>query len=118
MNFEIISQNGTLVAVVASDQKEIKTAQDALELIANCGYQGAQKIIVHEQNLNPQFFDLKSGLAGDVLQKFSNYNASLAVVGDFAKFDSKSLRDFIYESNKGNRVCFVDTVDEALSRLS
>src|SRR5262245_8487299 len=110
--------NGISVAVVASQKQEIKTAQDALELIANCGYQGAQKIIVHEQNLSPQFFDLKSGLAGDILQKFSNYNASLAVVGDFGKFESKSLRDFIYESNKGNRVCFVETVDDAMKRLS
>ena len=118
MNFEIISSGNTSIAVMTSDQQEIKSAQDALELIANCGYQGAQKIIVHEQNLTPLFFDLKSGVAGEMLQKFSNYGASLAVVGNFNKYDGKSLKDFIYESNKGSRVCFVATVDEAMARLS
>jgi len=47
------------------------------------------------------------------LQKFSTYNGRLAIIGDFSKYDSKSLKDFIFESNKGRRVNFVGTTDEA-----
>ena len=42
----------------------------------------------------------------------------IAVVGDFSIYTSKSLKDFIYESNKGNHVFFVQNEDEAIERLS
>ena len=37
----------------------------------------------------------------------------LAIAGDFSKYESKSLRDFIYESNKGGQVVFVESVAKA-----
>jgi hypothetical protein len=60
---------------------------------------------------------LKTTLAGDILQKFSNYNVKLAIVGDFSIYTSQSLRDFIYESNKTGRIRFVNTIDEAIEAL-
>jgi uncharacterized protein YdaL len=64
------------------------------------------------------FFDLKNGLAGKILQKFSTYRIRLAIIGDFSVYTSKSLSDFIYESNKGRQIAFVVSVEEALNRLS
>ena len=58
------------------------------------------------------FFDLKNGIAGEILQKFSNYRVSLIIVGDFSKYASKSLNDFIYESNKGRHINFVASTTE------
>lgn len=104
-------------AELTSDGLVIGDAQDALDLLANCAYNGATKIIVREEHLSPSFFDLRSGLAGEVLQKFSNYRCQLAIVGDFGRYESKSLRDFIYESNKGGRICFVGSVEEAKDKL-
>jgi hypothetical protein len=60
---------------------------------------------------------LKSGIAGEILQKFSTYNFRLAIVGTFSEVQSKSLRDFIYESNKYGRINFVGSHDEAFERL-
>ncbi len=117
MNITITNDNGTGLAQVQPDELTIHSVQDALDLMANCGYQGASKIILHEQNLAPAFFDLKTGVAGEILQKFSNYDVFLAIVGDFAKYSSKSLRDFIYESNKTGRINFVSTVEEAKEKL-
>jgi hypothetical protein len=57
-------------------------------------------------------------MAGEILQKFSNYRVKLAIVGDFSKYSSKSLADFIYESNKGKHINFVATKTEALKVLS
>jgi len=68
--------------------------------------------------INPDFFDLKTGFAGEILQKFSNYKVKLAIIGDFSSFTSKSLRDFILESNKHGHINFVSTIDEARVRLS
>jgi hypothetical protein len=38
----------------------------------------------------------------------------IAIVGDFGSIKSKSLNDFIYESNKMKRIIFVKTAEEAL----
>lgn len=64
------------------------------------------------------FFDLKSGIAGDILQKFSTYRVRLAIVGDFSKYRSKSLNDFVYESNKGRHINFVNSTADAVKILS
>lgn len=117
MNIEISTVNSIEIALIKAEGVIIANAQDALEIIANCNYQGAENIIVQEQHLDKAFFDLKTGIAGDVLQKFSNYRSKLAIVGDFAQYESKSLRDFIYESNKAGRINFVGTEQEAIVKL-
>jgi hypothetical protein len=37
-------------------------------------------LVIDEKDLSPDFFDLKTGLAGQVLQKFVNYRTKLAVI--------------------------------------
>lgn len=115
--FEIIECNEKKIAKTTTENIVIASVQDALDFMANASYNGAGKIIWHEQNLAPEFFDLKTKLAGEILQKFSNYRVQLAIVGDFSKYTSKSLRDFIYECNKYSQVCFVDSFEEAMERL-
>jgi hypothetical protein len=74
-------------------------------------------MILHAINLPSEFFDLKSGFAGEILQKFSNYRMKLAIIGDFSEIKSKSLRDFIRESNNRRTISFVSSIEEALSIL-
>ena len=107
MKFTVF-KTGAGDAVQLSDETAvIHSDQDALDLMADAVYRfGSSKIIISEKNLNPRFFDLKTGFAGSVLQKFSNYNVQLAVVGDFSKFESRSLKDFIYECNSKRRIFF------------
>jgi hypothetical protein len=95
----------------------ITGAGDMLDILAEAGYHDCDRLIVHEKSLHRDFFDLKTGLAGKILQKFSNYRVRLAIIGDFAEIKSKSLRDFIRESNRGRTVNFVNSVEEAVGRL-
>jgi hypothetical protein len=118
MKIEISNVKGVSIAEVISDKIVINETQDALDIMAESGYLGSTKIIVHEHNIIPSFFDLKTGIAGDILQKFSTYNVQLAIVGKFAKYTSKSLNDFIYESNKYGRIIFVSSLSEAIERLA
>lgn len=106
------------VAEIRSDDIIIGSAEDALDLLGNMYYQGIEKIILNQKNITHEFFNLKNGMAGEILQKFSNYRMRLAIVGDFEKFESKSLRDFIYESNKNKHINFVSNFEEALSALA
>lgn len=105
------------IAEVLSCGILINDANDGLELLVNLYYQDFDRILMHEANITPAFFDLKTRIAGDMLQKFSNYRMGLTIVGDFEKYDSKSLRDFILESNKGRLINFALSVDEALMRF-
>jgi len=117
MKIEIIKLKRVGIAEIKSGRVEIRKVQDVLDLMADCDYQGARKIILHEKNIIADFFDLKTGLAGEILQKFSNYFVELAIVGDFSKYSSQSLQDFIYESNKVGRINFVSSVEEAIEAL-
>jgi hypothetical protein len=117
MRIDLVEINGFCIAELISDKIEINDSQDVLDIMANCSFQGARKIIIHEMNVITDFFDLKTGIAGEILQKFSTYNVKLAIVGDFSKYPSKSLRDFIYESNKIGRINFVNTVNQAKEAL-
>ena len=110
--------NDTKIAEIVSDTLVIKTSEDGLDLLGNLYYQDFDKIVIQEKNIPPDFFDLKNGMAGEILQKFSNYRVRLAIVGDFTPYSSKSIKDFIYESNKKGQINFVNTTTEALSLLS
>jgi hypothetical protein len=117
MEIQISQINGIGIAEIISEDIVIKETQDALDIMADSNYQGAWKIIIHQKNIIPDFFDLKTGIAGDILQKFSTYNVQLAIIGDFSKYSSKSLKDFIFESNKHGRINFVNSIEEAKERL-
>lgn len=108
----------TEIAEVISNEMLIQSVGDGLDLLGNIYYQGFDKIVIYERNITPEFFDLKNKLAGEILQKFSNYRVRLAIIGDFDKFESKSVKDFIFESNKMKHINFVGNLAEALEKLS
>ena len=118
MQFQILKHHNKTLAILQASGTVINELQDALDLIANADYQGARDVIVEEEHFCPEFFDLKTGIAGDILQKFSTYRMRMAIVGDFSKYSSKSLRDFIYESNRMGRILFVNDQEEAINKLA
>jgi len=118
MEIKIHQIKGGRVAELIANDLLINTAEDALQLLGDLFFEDTDKIILWVKNISPAFFDLKTGLAGEILQKYSNYRVRLAIVGDLSGYTSKSLRDFIWESNKGHQICFVASLEEALSNLS
>jgi hypothetical protein len=118
INITITEMPNISIAEVEAEGTIIHNVQDALDLLANCGYQGADQIIIREENLTSDFFVLLTKLAGEILQKFSNYKMRLTIVGNFEKYTSNSLRDFIHESNKGQLINFVSSVADAKAKLT
>ncbi|RRN76725.1 DUF4180 domain-containing protein [Pseudoxanthomonas sp. SGD-10] len=104
------------VAEIIADYIFLNSVNDGLDILGNVYYMGYDKVIIHEKNISPAFFDLKTRVAGEILQKFAQYAMPIAIIGQFSKFESKSLNDFIYESNKGKQVNFFATVEAALSK--
>lgn len=113
MEIKTDQTNNLTIAEIISQNIIITTVEDGTDLVGNLYYQGFDKVVLYEKNITPSFFDLKTRMAGEILQKFSNYKIRLAIVGDFDKYESKSLNDFIFESNKGNTVNFVKLANDA-----
>jgi hypothetical protein len=106
------------IAEVKSEGIIIYNVQDALNIMVDVNYNDVHRIILHEKNISPDFFDLKTGLAGEILQKFVNYKNKVAFVGQFEKYNSRSLTSFIYECNRGNQFFFVGEIKTAITKLS
>jgi hypothetical protein len=107
-----------IIAEPGDNSIVISDVQEMLDLMGDAGAAGCNRLIIREQNLHPDFFRLHTGLAGEILQKFSTYDFMLAIIGDFAKYQSKSLQDFIRESNKGNRIFFLRSIEDAERKLN
>ncbi len=119
MTIRTIQKDHIAIAIVQSDELLITDVSSALDLIATVGYQtGCERMILNKEAITESFFKLSTGLAGEILQKFVNYDMKLAVIGDFSHYTSKPLRDFIYESNRGKHIFFVSDEENAIGKLS
>lgn len=106
-----------VIAELIDNSYVINNSQDALDLMTMAECPGCNKYIIYEKNLARHFFNLSSGLAGEILQKFSNYGIRLAIIGDFSKYKSKNLNDFFRESNKRGHILFLNAAEEAIDRF-
>ena len=119
MNLTGIEENGVLCVLVESDEPVITDAQSAIDLLMSAQYDvGSKDIVIPKQLIAEDFFALSTGLAGEVLQKYVNYGGRIAIYGDYSRYTSKPLKDFMYESNKGRDFFFVSTKDEAIAALA
>lgn len=95
------------MALVEGVDVRICCVQDALDLMASVRYEtDCVGLFLDRSSFCGEFFDLGSGLLGEVLQKFVNYGFRLVILGDFGDLSSKAWVDFIRESNRGDHVGF------------
>lgn len=107
------------VLACSPDGKKILSEQDAVELVGEAYRQSASLILIPVERLDADFFRLETKIAGEILQKFATYRLRVAIVGDISRQMSKSsaLRDFVYESNRGDHIWFAANVEELNERL-
>jgi len=114
----IVEAHNGKVAVVNSDEPIINDGQSTLDFAVNIGYvYDSHNIAVNKAAVSEDFFSLSTGVAGEIVQKLVNYGYRLAIIGSFSDYKSKSLRDFIYESNNGNHLYFVADEEEAVKKF-
>lgn len=119
MKIEHLQENGTDIAVISNGEQVIVGTPSALDLAMTVKYEtGAARIVIDKRLICEDFFILSTGLAGEILQKYINYHIKLAVYGDFTHYTSKPLKDFIYESNRGNDFFFVPSKEDAIQKIA
>jgi hypothetical protein len=115
MRIEAIeSRAGALSRCFLEKDEVLSSASDFLDLMGNCP---AATIVLPKADFSADFFRLSSGLAGEILQKVSNYRRRLVILGDFEAVQSPPLRDFIYESNATGQVVFASDLEAAIALL-
>ena len=114
----VTERRGVPVLVCSDEGPAIAGPQDALDVIG-AAFSRVEVVAVPAHRFDERFFDLRTGLAGEVMQKFVNYRLRLAVVGDISGHvaDSTALRDLVYESNRGRHIWFVADLGELDTHL-
>ncbi len=111
--------NKDSVLYIESENIIIIDSQSALDLMMTVKYEkDCSRIILDKNSISEKFFILSSGIAGEVCQKLINYKFKIAIIGDYSKYTSKPLHDFIYECNNGNDIFFVENLEEAVEKLT
>lgn len=114
MNYKIIDIDDKPFVARLEDDVLIRDEQLMLDMLMTIAYEtGLSRVIIDKGNLTEDFFNLSNKIAGNILQKVINYNMKLAIIGEFSMYDSKALRDFIFECNSGKDIFFVE--DEAMA---
>ncbi|MDF2926173.1 MAG: hypothetical protein K0R57_5087 [Paenibacillaceae bacterium] len=117
MKIEVIEANGRHYMECASAVAPVQTEQDALDLIGTCMGNDVNLLLLHDEVLSDDFFQLRTGLAGNMVQKFINYRIKLAVVaGDTQRMKGK-FKEFLAETNKGGSFRIFNSRDEAVEWL-
>ena len=74
-------------------------------------------LLFTETELCPEFFDLRTGLAGEALQKFANYQARIAIVVSGRESHGERFGELMYEHRTHPLVRFFDSREEAAAWL-
>lgn len=93
-----------------------RSLKDMPDVLGACF--GTAGLLVTEADLAPEFFDLRSGLAGELFQKFSNYGLRLALVLPDPKAYGERISELAYEHTSHNLIRFFDSQEAARAWLS
>jgi hypothetical protein len=112
--------HGERIFECAAEGAPLCNEQDAVELISEASAHRARFIVIPAERLDGNFFSLKTGVAGAMLQKFVTYQFRVAILGDIPEHlkESSALRDFVRECNRGTQFWFLESRDQLEQRLN
>ena len=113
MNVQIVENAAIRYLEVFTCENPVASTQDALDLVALCGENDTSRMMLHREALSDDFFKLKTGVAGEIFQKFINYSIQTAVIIPETSSLGSSFRELISEANRGGHYRFFPTREEA-----
>jgi hypothetical protein len=112
------SWGGVDVLVVGADDGVVD-GRGARDLIGEAFMTGAAMVAIPVGQLEPAFFDLRSGIAGDILGVSATYRSRLAIIGELPEpaASSNAFAALVRESNAGSQHWFLPSLDALRERL-
>lgn len=109
----------TVVATYPADAPPLASEEDALQVVGALYGSGVDLVVFEVAQLAPAFFELRTGVAGAILQKFQNYGLRVAILGDIAGHTdaSPALADFVRETTRRGEVLFLADAKALRERL-
>ncbi len=90
---------------------------DPLAVFTSCIESGAPALLLDQDALSAEFFDLSTRLAGELLHKLSTYRIRMAGVVPDPSVHSPRFQDFVRETNTGGQFRFFPTRRQAIDWL-
>lgn len=118
MNYEIKELDGKKYIELISTTTPLNTENDALDLIALCWEHEISQLMIPYEALSQEFFQLKTKVAGNIIQKFINYNIKVAAIIPQDITQKGRFREMALEMNKGNHFIMCENKEDAHKWLS
>jgi Domain of unknown function (DUF4180) len=99
------------IIIAADSGIFIDSLQTIADAIGKC--YGADGLLITEKELSPEFFSLRTGIAGELFQKCTNYQIRLAIVLQNPTAYGERFSELLYEHKKHPMIRFFNSVDEA-----
>jgi hypothetical protein len=80
----------------------IANVSDVTQILEACFNNQTRRVLFYSENLGKEFFDLSSGMAGEILHKFRNYGLRVAVVQSQSLLVSSRFSEAMKEENLGS----------------
>lgn len=93
-------------------------AFDPHAAVTDCIENGAHSLLFDHGALPPVFFDLSSGVAGELLHSLSVYRMRMAAVVPDPSAHSPRFQEFMREANKGRHYRFFSNREKAIQWLA
>lgn len=101
----------TNILIAAEAGITIHTLRDISDALSAC--LDADGLLLTEDDLGPEFFNLRSGVAGELFQKFINYRVRMAIVLPNPEVYGQRFKELAYEHRTHHLIRFVPSRDEA-----
>lgn len=113
MKYNVIGTGGSKYIEVITTDTPLRSEQDALGLISLSFEHESPYLFIHDDALSEDFFKLRTGVAGMMLQKFTNYHIKTAVITTNQLINEGRFQELMKESNKGDHFRVLDSAAEA-----
>lgn len=104
------------ITVAADSGISIRTSGDISDALRAC--LGTQGLLLTEHDLAPEFFDLHTGLAGELFQKFINYKLRVAIVLPNPEAYGERFGELAYEHRSHKMIRLVRSEEEGKAWLN
>ncbi len=118
MEYRIVETEPTLFLECLPEGGKITSERDAVDLVGACGENGVDRLLFYANNLTDDFYNLRTRLAGDVLQKFINYHIISAVVLTPELVGNGRFSEMVWEANRGRQFHVAYDREEAVKWLT
>lgn len=80
MHYEVMEKNGNIYLEYADGAEQLATVEDVVDMVGACFGANTLRVLLHSAVLADDFFNLRTGLAGEAMQKWNNYQIKTALL--------------------------------------